>query len=140
MTHIYRFDQQGWYGMFVACGIWCLARRQTYHINLVDQTHIQRTHPRRKTDFFNDTHFSLPLESILSLCKENCTYCTVPNSNLGKFRLKKDCSKTFLFPWTIQNLICNLFWCLLNLHHRCNNVIIKCHHHHDHPHHYCGNH
>ena len=33
--------------MFVACGIWCLAdvytishRQQTYHINLVDQTHI----------------------------------------------------------------------------------------------------
>ena len=22
---IYGFDQQGWYGMFVACGIWCLA-------------------------------------------------------------------------------------------------------------------
>ena len=21
----YGFDQQGWYGMFVACGIWCLA-------------------------------------------------------------------------------------------------------------------
>ena len=27
-------------------------RRQTYHINLVDQTHIQRTRPRRKTAFF----------------------------------------------------------------------------------------
>ena len=27
-------------------------RRQTYHINLVDQTHIQRTRPRRKTVFF----------------------------------------------------------------------------------------
>ena len=50
--------------MFVACGIWCLAdvssvspsseqthRRQTYHINLVDQTHIQRTRPHRKTVF-----------------------------------------------------------------------------------------
>ena len=23
--YIYMFDQQGWYGMFVACGIWCLA-------------------------------------------------------------------------------------------------------------------
>ena len=22
---LYGFDQQGWYGMFVACGIWCLA-------------------------------------------------------------------------------------------------------------------
>ena len=22
---VYGFDQQGWYGMFVACGIWCLA-------------------------------------------------------------------------------------------------------------------
>ena len=21
----YGFDQQGWYGMFVACGIWCIA-------------------------------------------------------------------------------------------------------------------
>ena len=21
----YGFDQQDWYGMFVACGIWCLA-------------------------------------------------------------------------------------------------------------------
>ena len=21
----YGFDQHGWYGMFVACGIWCLA-------------------------------------------------------------------------------------------------------------------
>ena len=21
----YGFDQQGWYGMFVACGIWCFA-------------------------------------------------------------------------------------------------------------------
>ena len=27
-------------------------RRQTYHINLVDQTHIQRTRPRKKTVFF----------------------------------------------------------------------------------------
>ena len=39
--------------MFVACGILCLShRRQTSHINLVDQTHIQRTRPRRKTVFF----------------------------------------------------------------------------------------
>ena len=30
-------------------------RRQTYHINLVDQTHIQRTRPRRKTVFFKTT-------------------------------------------------------------------------------------
>ena len=22
---LYGFDQQGWYGMFVTCGIWCLA-------------------------------------------------------------------------------------------------------------------
>ena len=61
--------------MFVACGIWCLAgvssvspsseqtalslshRRQTYHINLVDQTHIQRTRPRRKTVFFSKLVF-----------------------------------------------------------------------------------
>ena len=48
------YDIQVWYGMFVACGIRCLAdvsstvtlantlshRRQTYHIKLVDQTHI----------------------------------------------------------------------------------------------------
>ena len=27
-------------------------RRQTYHIDLVDLTHIQRTRPRRKTVFF----------------------------------------------------------------------------------------
>ena len=32
----YGSDQQGWYGMFVACGIWCLADVS----NLVDQTHI----------------------------------------------------------------------------------------------------
>ena len=39
--------------MFVACGIWCLAhRQQTYHINLVDQTHFQHTYPHRKTVFF----------------------------------------------------------------------------------------
>ena len=25
MTSTHGFDQQGWYGMFVACGIWCLA-------------------------------------------------------------------------------------------------------------------
>ena len=29
-----------------------IPHRQTYHINLVDQTHIQRTRPRRKTVFF----------------------------------------------------------------------------------------
>ena len=25
----YGFDQQGWYGMFVACGIWCFANGKT---------------------------------------------------------------------------------------------------------------
>ena len=43
--------------MFVACGIWCLAdvssvSPSSEQSNLVDQTHIQRTRPRRKTVFF----------------------------------------------------------------------------------------
>ena len=31
LNPIYGFDQQGWYGMFVACGIWCLADVSSVH-------------------------------------------------------------------------------------------------------------
>ena len=59
---------KGWYDMFVACGIWCLADVSSVsppyptgdkHIisTFVDKTHIQRTRPRRKTVFFSKLVF-----------------------------------------------------------------------------------
>ena len=41
-------------------------RQQTYHINLVDQTHIQRTRPRRKTVFFK-TSLRVPKNTRLPI-------------------------------------------------------------------------
>ena len=39
--------------MFVACGIWCIADVSSVSPSSEsDQTHIQRTRPRRKTVFF----------------------------------------------------------------------------------------
>ena len=59
--------------MFVACGIWCLVdvssgSPSSEQSNLVDQTHIQRTRPRRKTVFFSKLVFEY---SILNLAMES---------------------------------------------------------------------
>ena len=84
-TPSYNYDlyisliNKGWYGMFVACGIWCLAdvssvnpsseQRRTIS-TFVDHTHIQRTRPRRKTVFFKT---SLPV-FIITTCLECLVY------------------------------------------------------------------
>ena len=77
--------------MFVACGIWCLAdvssvspsseqtapkrqlntishRRQTYHINLVDQTHILKTN--RLGDNYSNIAYIREAYIVTKLCDE----------------------------------------------------------------------
>ena len=55
---------KGWYGMFVACGIWCLADYKHNISTFVDQTHIQHTRPRRKTVLFKTI---LPIQCWIEL-------------------------------------------------------------------------
>ena len=106
----------GWYGMFFACGIWCLAdvssvspsseqsavfsdERLTletsakHHIpctgekhtisTLVDQTHIQRTRPRRKTVFLK-TSFSAINRN------KHILYIQVNHVCIGKLRVEAE--------------------------------------------------
>ena len=51
-------------------------RRQTYHINLVDQTHVQRTRPRRKTVFFKTSLqvFTLIMSSFMRVDGSFCMF------------------------------------------------------------------
>ena len=61
----YGFDQQGWYGMFVACGIWCLAdvssvspsSEQTIHMFCTNYESAKPTVP----SFRLSPHFLFPL-------------------------------------------------------------------------------
>ena len=60
----YGFDQQGWYGMFVACGIWCLAD--------VSSVSPSSEGLRRSTFFIiGETCSSVPLLSGKKLVKLN---------------------------------------------------------------------
>ena len=52
----YGFDQQGWYGMFVACGIWCLA-----DVSSVSPSSEQTDHKKSRRDRKTFIHFQSTL-------------------------------------------------------------------------------
>ena len=69
-------------------------RRQTYHIDLVDLTHIQRTRPRRKTVFFK-TSFRVYLISTYLFPLYSFCYFSLLSVSFFSFLLK--CRKPFCF-------------------------------------------
>ena len=68
---MYGFDQQGWYGMFVACGIWCLA-----DVSSVSPSSEQ-------TQFFSKLVFELPADlSEQSLLSDYSACCPLSSLHL----------------------------------------------------------